>query len=299
VSGPAVAHWPALGTTATVVVADPGGLDAARDAVSEEVEAIDRAASRFRADSELTCVNERAGRWTAIGPLLMRAIVTALRAAELTEGAVDPTVGAALVAAGYDRDFAAGLREPETVALRRVPGWRTVALDRAGGRVRLPRGARLDLGATAKALAADRAARAAADACGAGVLVSLGGDIATAGVAPDGGWLVRVTDDHRDAAWAAGQTVVLRAGALATSSTAVRRWGAGVHHLIDPRTARPAASPWRTVSVAAASCVDANIASTAAIVRGADAPAWLTERGLPARLVDHEGVVEMLSGWPA
>jgi thiamine biosynthesis lipoprotein len=179
-----------------------------------------------------------------------------------------------------------------------VPGWRTITLDRAGGRVRLPRGVELDLGATAKALAADRAARAAADACGDGVLVSLGGDIATAGVAPDGGWLVNVADDHRDASEDASQTIVLRAGGLATSGTTVRRWGAAAHHLIDPRTGRPAVSRWRTVSVAAATCVDANIASTAAIVRDACALEWLADQGLPARLVDHHGVVETLSGWP-
>jgi thiamine biosynthesis lipoprotein len=294
----AVARWRALGTTAAVVVEDAAALDAARRAVVSELEAIDRAASRFRADSELVRVNDRAGRWTSVGPLLAEAVAAALRAAELTDGAVDPTVGAALVLAGYDRDFAAGLREPDAVGFRRVSGWRTVALDPARGRVRVARGTRLDLGATAKALAADRAARTAAGACGTGVLVNLGGDIAIAGAAPEGGWPVHVTDDHRAGPAAPGQIVVLRAGGLATSSTTVRRWGAGSHHLIDPRTGRPALSRWRTVSVAAASCVDANIASTASIVRGEDAPSWLAGCGLPARLVDHDGRVEALAGWP-
>jgi FAD:protein FMN transferase len=172
-------------------------------------------------------------------------------------------------------------------------------LDPARRAVRLPRGVRLDLGATAKALGADRAAVAAASGGpGVGLLVNLGGDIATAGPAPSGGWRVRVADDHRAAADAPSQTIAIRSGGLATSSTTVRRWGAGAHHIIDPRTGLPAVSRWRTVSVAAATCVDANIASTAAVVLGDDAPDWLSERALPARLVEHEGGVRSTAGWP-
>ncbi len=221
-----------------------------------------------------------------MSPLLGEAIAVALRAAALTDGAVDPTVGEALVLAGYDRDFAEVLRAPRrALRARRVPGWQAVALDRAAGRARIPRGTLLDLGATAKALAADRAAEAARRAAGGGVLVNLGGDIAVAGPPPGGGWAVRIADDGGPEADAAGRTVTIRSAGLATSSTSVRRWGEARHHIIDPATGLSAASPWRTVSVAAASCVDANIASTAAIVRGEDAAGWLAERALPARLV--------------
>jgi thiamine biosynthesis lipoprotein len=133
------------------------------------------------------------------------------------------------------------------------------------------------------------------------VLVSLGGDIALAGEAPPGGWRVRVTDDHRAGLSAPGQWITVHTGGLATSSTQVRRWRTAegeAHHLLDPATEHPAQSPWRTVSVCAASCLDANIASTAAIVRGQAAPEWLASQRLPSRLVGRDGTVVHLAGWP-
>jgi len=292
----ASASWEAIGTTVSVHVTDPGDLDAARCAVESEVDAIDAACSRFRADSELSRLNACAGRPTPVGPLLNEALAAALRAARLSGGVVDPTVGEALVLAGYDRDFAQ-LR-PQAGPLRavRVPGWRVVRHDADRHLVTMPAGVQLDLGATAKALAADRAADAAADAClNGGVLINLGGDIAVAGSIPDPGFVVGVADDHRAGA---EQMVTIASGGLATSSTTVRRWGAGRHHIIDPRTGIPAGSCWRTVSVAAASCVDANTAATAAVVLGRAAQRWLDERGLPARLVASDGTVAIVGGWP-
>ena len=97
-------------------------------------------------------------------------------------------------------------------------------------------------------------------------------------------------------------TVSISAGALATSSTSARRWvrgGIPMHHIVDPRVGLPVESPWRTVSVAAMNCVDANTASTAAIVRGEPALAWLNNLGLPARLVRTDGRVETVAGWPS
>jgi thiamine biosynthesis lipoprotein len=94
---------------------------------------------------------------------------------------------------------------------------------------------------------------------------------------------------------------MIRDGGLATSSTAVRRWrhqGTAMHHIVDPATGLPARGCWRTVSVAAGDCADANIACTAAIVRGAEAVPWLTGTGLPARLVREDGYTLRLSGWP-
>jgi thiamine biosynthesis lipoprotein len=182
-----------------------------------------------------------------------------------------------------------------------VPGWPNVELDPGAGQARLRDGARLDLGATAKAWAADRCAELIAGRVGGGVLVSLGGDIAVAGPAPDGGWRVRVTDDHAAGPDAAGQTVAITSGGLATSSTTVRAWsrdGRRMHHIVDPATGQPARSCWRTVSVAAGTCTDANAASTAAIVRGAAAVAWLEDLALPARLVREDGSVEVTAGWP-
>jgi FAD:protein FMN transferase len=226
----------------------------------------------------------------------------ALAAAAWTDGLVDPTIGAALVDLGYDRDFVdvsardgTGGRERAAAPAPRVPGWRCVRL--AGRLLQVPAGVLLDLGATAKGLGADRAARAALTAARArGVLVSLGGDLAAAGDAPQRGWPVLVADGD-----APPQVVRVDRGGLATSSVAVRRWfrsGACLHHIVDPRTGRPAESPWQTVSVAAATCADANTAATAAIVSGADAPGWLAARGIQARLVGRDGRVRQTGGWP-
>jgi thiamine biosynthesis lipoprotein len=167
--------------------------------------------------------------------------------------------------------------------------------------VRVAPGVTLDLGATAKALAADVAAAAATEAASCGVLVSFGGDLAIAGPAPVEGWRVRVTDDHRSGVDEPGQWISLRGGGLATSSTVARRWRTPTgtaHHLVDPSTGRPAAGAWRTVSVTAASCLDANIASTAAIIRGERAVPWLEALGLPSRLVRTDGTVRHVGGWP-
>ena len=206
-------------------------------------------------------------------------------------------------ALGYDRDFDVVVHRgaTPTFALRPASGWRSVVVDREASTVRLRRGTELDLGATAKAFAADRIAKAIRRATRASVLVSLGGDISVAGPAPEGGWPVLVTDDSR-ARDARGQTVAIESGGLATSSTTVRRWRAGaveVHHIVDPVTGAPAAETWRTVSVAAPTCLAANIAATAAIVIGAAAPIWLEQRGRAARLIRPDGAIALTGGWPS
>ena len=159
----------------------------------------------------------------------------------------------------------------------------------------------LDLGATAKAHAADRAAASAARETGAGVLVSIGGDVAVAGPAPNGGWSVGIAHDHRATGEAVATCIALHGGGVASSGTRVRRWrtaAGSMHHIVDPRTGRPATSPWATVSVAAATCLDANTASTAAVVFGESAPEWLAGRRLPARLAAEDGRVVFVGGWP-
>jgi thiamine biosynthesis lipoprotein len=284
---------PAFGTFATLLTTDPAALEAARVLLSTELRAVDAACSRFRPDSELWRVNHAQGRPVQISPLLAEALAVALTAARLTDGDVDPTCGGSLVRLGYDQDFARArentttLRQPAAPA----PGWRSVALDPVLREVTVPAGAVLDLGATAKALAADRAAVAIAAALGCGVLVNLGGDIRVAGTPPDGGWRVGIADDvdfdGQGSADPAGQAVMIADGGLATSGTAVRSWRRGedrLHHIIVPRTGLPARSCWRAVSVAAATCVAANTASTAAIIRGEPAAGWLAG---------------LVAGWPA
>jgi thiamine biosynthesis lipoprotein ApbE len=298
VSAIATASWRALGTSASIVVVDPAALEPAREAVEREVAAIDLACSRFRDDSELVRLNAAAGRPTRTSPLLFEALEVALGAAQATGGAVDPTIGVALERAGYDRDIAEVPPDGPAERPVRAPGWRAVRLDPRTRTATFPSDVRLDLGATAKALAADRAAAAAHSASGTGVLVSLGGDIAVAGEAPSGGWAVALLDDH--ASEGSDVVVAIESGGLATSSTTVRRWRRGghdVHHILDPRTGASCRVVWRTVTVAARSCVAANTASTAAIVLGSAAPRWLARRRLPARLVSAGGAALAVGGW--
>jgi FAD:protein FMN transferase len=293
------AAFGALGTTAAVFVTDAAALDAARELLARDLATLDVTCSRFRDDSELVRLNRSHGTPMRVSSLLLDAVDAALRAAARSAGDVDPTVGRTLRAIRYDRDYAL-LGEEPAIALVAAPGWRTVALDRAAGTITLPDGVELDLGATAKAFAADRAAASIHATLGTGVLVNLGGDLAVAGPPPGGGWRVRIADDHANPDPDA-ETVTVSSGAIATSSVTARRWraaGRPVHHIVDPRTGEPAQVVWRTVSVAAASCVDANTAATAAIVRGAPAPQWLESLSLPSRLVSAGGEVVRVAGWP-
>ncbi len=301
----ATASLRALGTTALIAVTAPETLQTARKVLVRELRAFDLACSRFRTDSELAAVNRFAGTAVAVSTRLRDAVRCALHAAELTDGLVDPTVGRAMRLAGYDRTFLRiELRDGRLVrpSFERAGRWGEIELDDDRGTVRIPVGVELDLGATAKALVADRVATVAALETGAGVLVSIGGDIAVAGDAPDGGWTVGIANDHATPFDQIGCRIALASGGLASSGTRVRRWATAageLHHILDPRTGRPAGGPWITASVAAASCVDANTASTAAIVLGDAAPSWLDERRLPARLARVDGEVVVVGGWPA
>ena len=295
----------ALGGSLRVVVTGPVDVAVAKTAVDKLLRAIDLAASRFRDDSELSRLNATPGSKVVISPLLSRLLAAALRGARITGGAVDPTVGTAVKLAGYETDFTQVPADgsPITLTVRRIPGWQAIHFDEALRTVRVLAGVEIDLGATAKALAADMAAAAALEAMGAGgVLVSLGGDIAVAGDPPPEGWPIQASEDSGAPIKQGEETISIRSGGIATSSTTVRRWirgGVVLHHIIDPATGLPTDGPWRTATVVAGTCVDANIASTAAIVMGAAAIAWLEANRLPARLVDREGAVHRVSGWPA
>jgi thiamine biosynthesis lipoprotein ApbE len=315
--------WTALGMLVQLVVTSPGDLGRARELLAADLLALDLACSRFRPDSELVAVGNVArgasGEVTvAVSPLLAEAVAVSLRAAELTDGDVDPTIGGALADLGYDRDFAEltppgpsrgqsapGQPVPAGVGVRVIPGWRSVRVNAALSRLTVPAGIELDLGATVKAWAADRAAARIAEQLGCGVLVSLGGDTAVAGEPPEGGWRIRVQDKTAlpgEPPGGPSQLVTISSGGLATSSTAARRWRRGgdvLHHILDPHTARPAAPVWRTVSVAAATCADANTAATAAVIRGRQALGWLSSLGLPSRLVELNGTVHTLASLPA
>ena len=304
--GPRVAtrSMRAIGTTVTVAVTAVERADDALVLLAHDLAALDDACSRFRPDSELRQLERTSGgRPVPVGPLLFDLLEVACAVAVDTAGIVDPTIGSALVELGYDRDFGA-LCGPVLAPDHRpqpAPGWWQIRLDPDARTVAVPPRVHVDLGATAKAFASDRAADRIARALGCGVLVNLGGDVAVAGPVPTGGWPVGIAGRCTVPTGEVDEVVAISAGGLATSGTTARSWvlnGSTVHHIIDPWTGREATPVWSLVSTAASSCVEANAWSTAAVVWGEDAVGNLDDLGLCARLVDARGAVTRVGGWP-
>jgi thiamine biosynthesis lipoprotein len=300
----AVRSMPAIGTAAMITVTDADRADDALALLADDLRAIDEACSRFRPDSELRQVEQRSlGAPVPISPLLFEALEVACEVAVKTAGIVDPTIGSALVELGYDRDFDAitsGDHPPGYRALP-APGWWRITLDPEARTAAVPAGVHIDLGATAKALVADRSAQRIASAFGCGVLVNLGGDVAVAGRCPKGGWAIGIAADPATPIDAVDQVVTIFAGGLATSGTTARSWvrhGRVLHHIVDPWTGESAPAVWSLVSTTAPSCVEANAWSTAAIVWGHDAIGNLSALDVPARLVDVRGRIVPVAGWP-
>lgn len=227
--------------------------------------AVEQSLSRFDPESALSRLNRLSGRWVLVEPLLYRAIAAALQAARLTGGAFDPTVLSALEAAGYARSFELG---PTPAASPAPAGrWREVKLEPTQNAVFLPNGVRLDLGGIGKGMAVDLAmARQPRPAPKTHQFIDAGGDIAirTGPGAPP--VLVDVEDPHRPDRTLC--TFALRRGAVATSSALGRRWGAGLHHIINPATGRPADSDVVAATVIAPSAAKAEVLAKACIVLG-------------------------------
>jgi thiamine biosynthesis lipoprotein len=300
---PAVRSMRAIGTTATVAVTTPERAERASAMLAEDLAELDLACSRFREDSELRRLErDGGGRPVRVSPLLSEALGVACDVAVRTMGIVDPTIGSAIVELGYDRDFdeieAVG-REPARP--EPAPGWWRIELHPGRRTATVPAGVHVDLGATAKAFAADRSAARMAAALGCGVLVNLGGDVAVSGPPPEGGWAIGIASDCTARPEAADQVVAISSGGLASSGTTARSWthnGRTVHHIIDPWTGQPAPRVWSLVSTTAASCVEANAWSTASVVWGDDAVGTLEGLGVCARLVRADGSVVRVGGWP-
>lgn len=296
----ASAGFRAIGTTNEILATRPDALASAVALASDYLRELDATCSRFRSDSELSQFAAQAvandTTWYA-SPLLLDYLHAARYAAELTDGLVDFTVGSALISTGYDQDVdAVRAREDFHTTAADVPGWERVVFGSLG-RVSVPQGTVIDLGATAKAHAADQIARLLALRLPGGFLVNLGGDIATSGDVPDDGWSVGV----EAADGTERQAVAITSQAITTSSTQLRTWhtDAGqAHHIIDPRTGDTAAAVWAQVSCVATTALEANAASTAALVLGEDAVAWLDARGVPARLERLDGTPVFTGGWP-
>ncbi|WP_230329975.1 FAD:protein FMN transferase [Nocardia aurantiaca] len=277
------AAFDAIGTTATVVCTDPRDLRWATELVRARLAELDRAASRFRDDSELALINARSAELArtdrsarlriSVGATLGSCLRAAARTERLTAGLVCATVGAALMACGYD-DLAAVRACVDTLPTGPtpvIPAHHQLKFDESHREVSIPAGTMLDLGASAKAWAADSIASELAVTGSGGYLVDLGGDLAVAGAAPSRGWAIGVRDWNNVVA----QVVCSAGQAFATSSTRLRTWvqhGIDRHHIIDPRTGRPAHSRWAQVTCAGPDVVRANAASTAAVILDEHAP---------------------------
>jgi thiamine biosynthesis lipoprotein len=266
------------------------GADARqRRAIRKLFQERDARFSRFTPTSELSQVNRKAGRSVLVSPAFAEALYAALDASRSTDGVLDPTLGWALLSAGYDRDFG-DLRATDLPPGPAHPG-RAGEVRTYGRLVTAPPGVLLDLNGVVKSMAVDDAVELLPG----GGWVSAGGDLAIA--------------SPTDIALPGGGAVRLERGALATSGTSRRRWvrdGIVQHHLIDARTGRPSASPWEQVTACGATCLAADTAARAAFLLGRDGPDWLDEHGVPGRFIDRDGVVvmtrlwaEMTEGWPA
>ena len=299
-------QWPLWGGVARLVIrpaaSGDGSLQQARRQVDVITMAMDKACSRFRPDSEVVALTNAGGAAMPASALLRSTLRLALRAAEISGGAVDPTLGHALIAAGYDTHVANLPPDRPASALvaniRRPADWRDVSVDDGGQTVTVPDGVLLDLGATAKAHAADLAAAEIHRELGCPVLVSLCGDLALLGTQPDEPWIVQVVERPDDDT---GPLVALTDCGVATSTTRARRWriaGRPMHHLLDPKTGQPVRDVWRTVTTTANTCVEANTASTATVVKGTDGLRWLTSTALAGRLVAADGSISLVGGWP-
>ena len=286
-------------------VAEPDfrGVARARRIMRAEIDELELLASRFRTDSQVSQVNRSAGSWVAVSPQLVELVRVAVSAAESSDGLVDPCLGREVDAQGY-RTWAAG--EVGVLALSggagpKAPTGRWQDVEVGPGRVRIPTGVELDLGATAKAWLADELAERIADEAGLDVVANMGGDLRA--IAVDGTWVL--TADHEVPEVVPEQVEVTDAG-LATSGQGRRRWltvQGPAHHLIDPRTGRSASTIWWAVSALAASATGANVAATAGMLLDSGAPRWFADRELDGVMTQWSGagtaVVHRVGRWPA
>lgn len=298
-TAPGAASFHALGTEVNILVTEPAALDATVEHAIARFDEIDRTFSRFRPDSELARLDWLPGVRQPASTLFLELLSLALRAARDTNGRFDPTIRDALEAAGYDRGIERLEAEGPGPArsARQAGQWERIAYNRERHWVCVPEDARLDFGGIGKGFAVDYVLRDLAVA--GGVLINAGGDLATRGSAPDGGWRI----DVAAAADAPVETTIaLHSGALATSGLGRRVWtrdGERLHHLIDPRTGAPSDSIWRSVTAAARTCVAAEVAAKTAWLMSDDGPAWLADLGLAGRFVARDGRIETIGAWPA
>lgn len=273
-------HFRAMGCQMLAVVDSNKPSVAARlAAVPGWFEEWEQQLSRFRTDSDLSRLNTSNGHPMTVPPALWKVLTVALEKAEQSEGLVQPTMLAQLEAAGYDRSFdVLGLDNWAMSQHKPVLDWRLIALNVRTHTVTLPHGMRLDLGGVAKGWSADRAAHWLA-ALGP-ALVDAGGDITVSGPMADGQpWPIAIANPFLSEESLG--TLLLSHGAVATSGRDYRRWMRGSveqHHIIDPRTGRPARSDVLSATVIAPDGPTAEMAAKAALILGSqDGLKWLND----------------------
>ncbi|WP_185174635.1 FAD:protein FMN transferase [Rothia nasimurium] len=272
-------------------------LAAASAAVRGVLAETNAAINTFEPTSELATINAAGGGTYMLSATLAQVLAQAITAYERTGGAFDPRVQALGGTAGQALTFQLVTGEDGSLSVASTePASLHEQVQLTGRQLTLAEGVQLNLIGIGKAWAVDRGADAAAQACGAPVLLNIGGDIATAG--PTRPWTVTVQDLENDPA---STIELINGGAIATSSTQKRRWardGQGWHHIINPATGLSATPDLATASVIAGSATEANTYSTAAIVWGSGAHQKLAPTGLPTRLVTVTGT-ELTHHWPA
>ena len=292
----------AMGSSAQVLVYahTQEAADALGDLAMTRVALLEQCWSRFREDSELSQLNERAGRGPVSVSADLETLVGVMReASEWTRGAFDPTVLGSMTALGYDADFATVVAREALAALddslSPSVGMSGIGIDTQAHTVTLPSGVGLDPGAIGKGLAGDIIASEIYDAGAGGVLVNLGGDITSRGSAGGLGWVAHVADDRQENSPVHHEMELTETRrAVATSSSLRRRWN-GRHHVIDPTTGLPAESDLAQVTVIAPTGWQAEAATTYALVHGAqEAQRWLAAEGLDALLFPHDPIHEPL-----
>lgn len=282
---------------------DEGAAEVAAANVEYVVRDYERMFSRFQAESDLSQLNASTERRVAVSWPLADILARALGYSRLTDGVFDPLILNDLEALGYDKSFEL-LAAAQPGEARRPSSVMTASfdVDVADGTVTRPFGARIDLGGIAKGAAADAAAATLASFPGG--LVDLGGDIRAFGQPIDAPqWIVAVQDPGSDAGVL--DTLLIGDGAVATSSVVKRRWtrdGENVHHIIDPRTKRPAQSGVLQCSALADSAEHAEIAAKVGLIVGAGALREDDDIGQTLRLrgiawVNDDGTYWRSDGW--
>lgn len=283
-----------MGSDAHLIIV--GGDEGATARATRRIEQLESRWSRFRADSEVTAVNERSGQPVPVSFDTRLLVARAIEAWRLTRGAFDPTLLDDLIRIGYDRSFEqldSSNAVRHSVAHRRtLHAWRCPDIVVDDATVTLPAGLTFDPGGIGKGLAADIVATELMAEGVAGVCINIGGDLRVLGASPEGsGWTLAIEHPYARAPIA---LVGLSGGAIATSSVLRRVWtqdGCGRHHLIDPTTGDPSDSDLALASVIAGEAWTAEVLAKAVLLRGRARAFDVLDASTAAVVVDHNGNV--------